>query len=285
MAELKQNFDVLRSQLGFNNPQIETTYFSIRRECLRIDPGAEEDALWQDALERYYVDNLWNIPEFRRFCKPFSDEWTTEPALVIPFETTIANRRNFFNLPLGADAYYAPENFATKIRSIGVWFSNYDTTLLSPTPRIYLIPVGQDRQRCPVGDIDEDIRSWRVLEQCIPEPFRLSEYDLTVDNWIPGVDSVPDTFAGMRRFNRFRAYPDGGFNPAEMTYDSRLVGRSAWNTKWFLIIPGSSLFGDPQLGLDRFMYGPAIPGSNGERVFRGITDIKLFFKTYAYTGY
>ena len=286
LAELKQNFDVLRGQLGFNNPQVETTYFSLRREYFRIAPGTAADQLWEDTLVDYYVDNLWDVPEFRRYCKPFGSEMTREPGLVIDFSTIIANRQNFFGKSLGADAYYAPENFATKIRSVGVWFNNYDTAIMSPSPRVYLIPVGQDRQRCPDGSmLEQGIRSWRVLEQCIPEPFQLTEYVFGIADLIPGVDSVPDSFAGMRRFARFRAYPDGGFNPAEMTYDSRLVGRSVWNTRWLLIIPGSSLLGRPEEGLNRFMYGPEIPGSQGDRPFSGVEDIKLFFKTYAYPGY
>ncbi|MHC4343333.1 MAG: hypothetical protein ACYSUP_01445 [Planctomycetota bacterium] len=55
-------------------------------------------------------------------------------------------------------------------------------------------------------------------------------------------DSVPGPLAEIRRYTRFRAYPDGGFDPSEMTYDSRLIGRSVWNTRWLLIIPGHSLY-------------------------------------------
>ena len=41
----------------------------------------------------------------------------------------------------------------------------------------------------------------------------------------------------MRKFSDFRAYPDsGGFSTSEATQDSRLIGRSVWNTRWLLII-------------------------------------------------
>ena len=81
--------------------------------------AAAADADWRLKLESLKVDDLWDIPEFRRYCKPFSSEDSTEPALVIRFGTEVANRLNFFGWPLGADAYYAPENFAETV-CIGV---------------------------------------------------------------------------------------------------------------------------------------------------------------------
>ncbi len=56
----------------------------------------------------------------------------------------------------------------------------------------------------------------------------------------------------------------------EMTYDTRLVGRSVWNTRWLLIIPGGTLNADAAAGLDTFV--------------RNISDIKLFFQTYGFSG-
>jgi len=283
LAELKQNFDVFKTMMGFNNPQIETTWFSLRKENFRIADYAVSNPDWQKELDKYYVYDLWELPEFRRYCKPFDTEDVALPGFVIPFQTNITNALNFFGWPGGADPFYAPENFVTKIRSVGVWFSNYDTTIMSPTPRVYLIPVGQDVVRADIGEI----RSWQVVEQSIPLPFQIDEYDLANNfEWIPMNDSVPGPFAEIRRYTRFRAYPDGGFNPDEMTYDSRLIGRSVWNTRWLLIIPGHSLYlSDPWEGMERFISGAAIPGGDGERTGNGVTDIKLFFKTYAYPGY
>ena len=233
--------------MGFNNPQIETTWFSLRKEHFRIVEGAQSDSDWQIQLDQYYVADLWDMPEFRRYCKPFDSEDVILPAIVIPFETNITNGLNFFGWPGGADPYYAPENFVTKIRSAGIWFSDYDTSIMSPTPRVYLIPVGQDIVRADVGEI----RTWRVVEQRIPEPFPIVEYDITNNfEWIPMNDTVAGPFADIRRYTRFRAYPDGGFNPDEMTYDSRLIGRSVWNNRWLLIIPGHSLYlNDPWEGI------------------------------------
>ena len=73
-----------------------------------------------------------------------------------------------------------------------------------------------------------------------------------------------------------RAYHDsGGFTPSEMTTDTRLIGRSVWNTKWLLIIPGDLLLDPPEMGIDRFIGDPVDPG---------VSDILLYFQTYAYSG-
>ena len=55
-----------------------------------------------------------------------------------------------------------------------------------------------------------------------------------------------------------------------MSADSRLIGRSVWNTRWLLIIPGGTLQADPNEGLRLFI--------------NGVSDIQIFFKTYAYSG-
>ena len=49
-------------------------------------------------------------------------------------------------------------------------------------------------------------------------------------------------FGAQRRFSDFRAYPEISGDPVR---DTRLVGRSVWNTQWILMIPGSTLNADP----------------------------------------
>ena len=79
-----------------------------------------------------------------------------------------------------------------------------------------------------------------------------------------------------------RAYHDSGqFVEAETHNNGRLIGRSAWNTQWMLIIPGSTLLSDPEEGIERFIHGALV---NGERDGNGIKDIKLFFQTYSISG-
>ena len=150
MGQMAQNFDVLKSQLGFNNPQIETNRFSLRREAFRLLEDSDDE--WEDKLENEFrVDDLWQIPEFRRYCKPFAPESAgPQPGLVIPFETTVTFGLNFFGWPLGpGDSAYDPSHFATKIRAVGIWFTNYSGLPLSNTPRVYLVPVGADVLRSP----------------------------------------------------------------------------------------------------------------------------------------
>ena len=55
-----------------------------------------------------------------------------------------------------------------------------------------------------------------------------------------------------------------------MIYDSRLIGRSVWNSDWLLIIPGAGLHADPTTGLSLLT--------------ETISDIKLNFMTYSHQG-
>ncbi|MCA9468257.1 MAG: hypothetical protein KC643_22845, partial [Nitrospira sp.] len=293
MKRMWQNFQVLKPQLGLNNPQEETNRFSLRRELFRLGMEEESNSRWQETLTGYTVDDLWNVPEFRQYARPFSPPGIPQPGLVIPFSTTISPGMNIFGQPLeGRDSYLSATNFATKIRAVGVWFSNYNNVQLSETPRVYLIPVGEDKLRTPSASSD-GIRSWRVVDQKIPTPFPIVNSDLTGNpDWIPSVHTTVEEMFRVRRHSDFKAHHDSGVvKESEMTFDSRLVGRSVWNTKWLLIIPGQNLFHDPAEGLRRFIHGPLSgsgfyggAGEEGERNKNGVSDIKLFFHTYAYSG-
>jgi hypothetical protein len=284
MARMSQNFGVLKGQLGFNNPQQETNRFSLRSELFRIQRGFAGNTLWRETLWRHVVANVLDVPEFERYCRAFQPHLAVEPGIVIPFETNINFGLNFFGWPLGGgDNAYDSTNFATKVRSVGVWFSNYNNLGggMSNTPRVYLIPVGSDIQRSPSA-FSGEIREFRVFDQLLPIPFPIGGGDLNDLGWIPGVDTLSDTFAALRRFPSFRAYHDSGlFNTAEVARDSRLIGRSVWNTRWLLIIPAGTLHSDREEGLNRFIDG-ALFGD--KRDGNGVSDIKLFFETYAYPG-
>ncbi len=287
MGQMRQNFDVLKGQLGFNNPQIETNRFSLRREAFRL--LEESDEAWADKLENEFrVDDLWQLPEFRRYCKPFAPESAgAQPGLVIPFETTVTSGLNFFGFPLGpGDSAYDATHFATKIRQVGSWFTNYSGLPLSNTPRVYVVPVGADVLRSPSDDLFTT-REWQVVDQVIPVPFTLGAADLDDPFWIPMNDTLSDNFASIRRIGTFRAYHTDGIEPVEpdeLSTDSRLIGRSVWNRRWLMIIPGATLLADPDEGLDTFIHGQLIPGGGGERDGNGVKDIQIYFSTYAYTG-
>ena len=277
LARLSQNFQVYKGQLGFNNPQIETNRFALRRELFRFKDDQASDVVWRAELENYVVNNLWNFPPFRRFCRPFADESIgTQPGLVIPFSTEVNFGYNFFGWPLGArDSAYDPSNFATKIRAVGVWFKGYENANLSSTPRVYLVPVGADVLRTPDGD-DFTTREWYVMDQKLPVPFPVSDAELSEETWIPVHESLSDVLGEARRFSSFRAFPDlddmseADIIQTQSTTDTRLVGRSVWNSQWLLIIPGGTLLADPAAGLNAFV--------------NNVEDIKLFFQTYAYSG-
>jgi hypothetical protein len=282
LARLTQNFDVYRGQLGFNNPQVEDNRFSLRKELFR---QAGNDEAWRKTLEDSRVANLWDVPEFKRYARPFTVESAGEqPGLVIRFPTTVTFGLNFFGHQLGGgDSAYDPTNFATKVRAVGTWFQGYDGAALSNTPRVYLIPVGMDVLRSASGG-DFKTREWRVVDQKLPAPFPLGASDLANPAWIPANDSLSDTYGDIRRTSSFRAYHDSGaYEPSQSINDSRLIGRSVWNTEWMLIIPGGTLSYDSEEGLNRFIHGQVnLDGTT--RDGEGITDILLHFQTYGFSG-
>ncbi|KMT64331.1 PA14 domain-containing protein [Catenovulum maritimum] len=291
LSTLKVNFDVLKTQMGFNNPQTESGRFSLRHGLFRIpnDSGTtDDDQLWRNTLAQYKVDDLWDVPEFRRFVRNFAPESAgSQPGLVIPFSSTIEFGKNFFGWPLsGGDHAYDASNFATKVRSVGVWFDDYNNSALSTTPRVYLVPVGLDVMYVP-DSLELDTREWEVVDQVIPVPLPARDSDLNSNSWIPSADSVSGSFDKIRRHSSFRAYHDSGvFDVNSMTFDSRLVGRSVWNTRWMLIIPGGTFLANSDDGMNTFIYGQKVPGAANasQRDGNGVSDIKLFFQTYSYSG-
>jgi len=286
LAELSLNFDVLKGQMGFNNPQIETNRFSLREELFRIPPGPEGDEEWRAKLQELRVANLWDVPDFRRFARPFAPESAgPQPGLVVEFPTTVTFGLNFFGWELGpGDSSYDSSQFATRVRSVGSWFGNYNQLPLADDPRIYLIPAGADVLRAPDA-FDFRTREWQIVEQVLPIPFPLDLQDLERFDWFPTGDTLIGSPTDVRRYGRFRAFHlSEPFDPAEVTADSRTIGRSVWNTKWLMLIPGGTFLSDPVDGLDTFIEGAEIPDGGGERDGNGVSDILIFFTTYAYQG-
>lgn len=282
LARLGQNFEVYRGQLGFTTPETETGKFSLRSELFRIQAGdlrtnalnglVSTNTSWPAQLQQCRVPDLWQVPEFRRFCRPFAPESAgPQPGLVIRIPTTITFGLNYFGWPLGpGDSAYDPSRFATKVRSAGVWFKSYSLADLSMTPRVYLVPAGLDILRSPSGN-DLETREFNVVDQKLPVPFPIGASDLSNPNWIPINDSLSEAYGDIRRFSSFRAYHDrGDFTESEATKDTRLIGRSVWNTQWLLIIPGGTFLYDPNRGLDTFI--------------ATVGDIRIFFQTYSYSG-
>lgn len=275
LARLEANWGVLKTQLGVVQPQIADTRFSVREELLRISGNTSDETAnqsWRRALTQARIPDLWALPEFKRYCRPFAPESAgAQPAIVLRFPTKIEFGLNFFGWPLaGGDSTYDPSQYSTKIARAGVWLSGSDGTRVSQTPRVYLVPVGVDVLRVPTGS-DLQTREFRLVDQLIPPPFPIGAADLKNPSWIPSVDTLGGNFTQIRRYGALPARHDAGiYAEQDLTNDTRLIGRSAWNTDWILIIPGGTLLNDPNDGIDAFI--------------DSVSDIKLYFQTYSYSG-
>ncbi len=276
LARMNANWDVLKGRLGINNPEQHLNVFSLRNEWFRIGSptgtteSAASQALWQNALWNCVVDDLPAVPEFQRYCLSFFSTNGAEPGIVIPFATTIDFGRNFFGWPLaGGDNAYDATRFATKIQSVGLQFIGYNPSL-ADAPTAYLVPLGVDALRSPAA-ADGVPEPWMVVDQALPVPYALSSGDMNEPDWLPLVDSLSGGLMQIRKHPSFRAYHDlAAFTPDEICSNQRLIGRSAWNTQWVLIIPAGSL------GANRNQALQTLIGS--------ITDIYLYINAYSYAG-
>jgi hypothetical protein len=285
LARLKSDWDAVKSRYGIDNPDSATTRFSLRKELFRISPsGTTSDEQWANALATCYATNLNDVDVYRRYCVPYGASTNKEPGLVIHFSGSIVPGANYFGWPVGGgDNFYDPTWLSTRIRAVGVWFAGYNITWntnnasgagLANTPNVYLVPAGTDTIVSGADRTRTKTRTWTVLDQILPLPSGLGAADLT---------PLATATGERRRHSAFRAHHDAGnFTEDELCTNARLIGRSVWNTDWVLIIPGRSLLADPDEGLNRFIHGALQP--DGTRDGHGVTDIRLYFQTYSYSG-
>lgn len=161
--------------------------------------------------------------------------------------------QNFFGQPLGpGDSSYDVTQFSTTIASVGVWFDGYDTTRLARPPGSTCC---QPAATCCVRATPTNrLRYWNVAEQLLPLPYALGEAEMSNPSWIVTNDGLDGQIFERKPYTRFRAYPYmEDFIPDEMNTDTRLIGRSVWNTRWVLVTLGSTLLADSQQGLQRFI--------------------------------
>jgi hypothetical protein len=288
LAEMDENWLVLKPRLGINNPQPYATWFSLRHDLFRIYGDEAGDNAWKKELRKYVVEDLNEIAEFRHYCQKLSGSTAQkEPGLVIPFSSLIAHGYNFFGEELiGGDSALDSTYFATHIASAGVHFEGFDDTYLAKTPTAFLVPVGEDRMKA-VGDNDT-VLSWKVVDQTIPAPYQIGSTELNNPDWTPLYDGATggnDIGARIRKHPSFRAYYGKvGAAPQDSELDcKRLIGRSAWNTRWLLIIPAGSLGNDREAALSAFINGVDY-NRDGKLDFKGVHDIKLGLKTYSTSG-
>ena len=288
LAEMDENWLVLKPRLGINNPQSHATWFSLRHDLFRIYDGEDGDKAWKTALRKYKVDDLNEVAEFRHYCQPLAGSTAEkEPGFVIPFGSLIAHGYNFFGEEIApGDAALDSTYYATHISAAGVHFEGFDDGVFSKTPSAYLVPVGEDRMRA-VGDMDT-ILSWKVVDQTIPAPYAIGSTQLDDPDWTPLYDGATggnDLGARIRKHPSFRvSYDDVGKEPNDESLDcTRLVGRSAWNTRWLLIIPAGAMNADRDAAISAFING-VDSDRDGKLDFEGVKDIKLGLKTYSTSG-
>lgn len=312
LAEMQSDWSVLKGRLGFNNPDSYGTTASLRTENYRILPGTDGDANWKDVLERGRMDNLLTDPDVRRLCMQIDrGNGLAVPGIVLEFATTISDGNNLFGQPLAAgDHTYNSSSYATKIFAAGIALPGYkgmdvpapnssavsstgsvspadpnlaflDSSALSATPYVYLIPVGVDSMRSPPLGDESAIRTWSVQDVTIPIPFNIGSSDFSTKKLWQSADSLSEPLFSIRKHQAFRPVPTaevftpniyngiGGLSRSQFT-NSRLVGRSVWNSRWKIVIPGHTLLNDPTEGLNRFI--------------QSVKDIKLHFVTYSYSG-
>ena len=132
----------------------------------------------------------------------------------------------------------------------------------------------------PLGDTSA-IRTWSVDDLAIPLPFNVGESGFSTKPLWQSSDSLTERLFAIRKHQAFRPVSTAAcFSPNLYTgvgtlqrsqyTNNRLVARSVWNSQWKLVIPGKTLLNNPNEGLDSFI--------------QTVTDVKLHFVTYSYSG-
>jgi hypothetical protein len=208
------------------------------------------------------------------------------------------------------DHAFSPSSFATKIHAVGVALEGYrgmdspaanqgavgfgggvspsdpatpflDPLALSATPYVYLVPAGLDSMRSPPLGDQSVVRTWAVDDVAVPLPFNIGGSDFSTFPFWRSAESLTEPLFAIRKHQAFRPVASASLFPAELFgpfgqlqqsqyTNRRLIGRSVWNSRWKLVIPGRTLLHDPEEGLDRFI--------------QTVRDIKLRLVTYSYAG-
>ena len=272
LAEMKREYEEFRQQLGI--PVSEPETLSLRTGLFRIPSGTTDDSeeyllgngeVWRTTLQSYLVPSLENVTELRGCCRGVPNG----SALVIPFSTPLADSGNQFNhfgfLIGGGDAGFNSSQIDCKLATVRVVFDGYDQKNLARTPRVYLIPAGQDVFRSPplrgaVGSSLE-VRRWSLGPGRLPET--------TPGQLAPNV-SAAGRLASVYRERRFGPFDAVlGFEQIDEPEQAaratkQYYGRSIYNTRWLLVIPAKLL--NAELSeVETWEHFLGRPGSGGGR--------------------
>ena len=130
------------------------------------------------------------------------------------------------------------------------------------------------RRLAEAGPADIDaVRAFDVKDQALPLPFNLGATSFSSTQFFNANGTLSEQPWILRKHQAFRPVQDAAFFyssvPGEFT-NSRLVGRSVWNSGWKLVIPAKTLLNNEQDGLNRFV--------------ASVKDIELFLRTYSHSG-
>jgi hypothetical protein len=233
-------------------------------------------------------------PDVVAYCRNIrKPDGTPVPGLIIPFSSTIQHTKNFFGLNIAAgDHGFTPGNYATKIFSVGIALPGYvgmdayaagnmnsgapastAPNALSATPYVYLIPCGSDSMLAPpLGDTNI-VRIWKVQDQALPLPYNLGANDFNSTQFFNANGTLSEQPWIIRKHQPFRPVSDPSFFyssvPQEFT-NTRLIGRSVWNSQWKIVIPAYPMLNNENEALNRFA--------------ASVKDIQLFLRTYSHSG-
>ncbi|HEV8355410.1 MAG TPA: hypothetical protein VGQ17_01460 [Gemmatimonadales bacterium] len=294
LARLDANAEVE----GFNRPfeANDDRGFSFRTLFLGIDnqePFPKPDLRFRAFLEQSIVERLEDLSEIQDLAQ-VSVERDYGPAIVIPFSTEVDAGRNFFgkgpDLPFGNANFSLTRNI--KIRNFAIRLDGVDPSPLGADPQsgivfVYLLPAGDSvlRENTNKPRIeDELVTQWGVIDQFLPPPAPIGDLrDLakrSFNPWRSTAQSGGNFLNVIKRQRDAEAQIELG---QPLRFNTNLAGRSAWNTRWLLVIPGSqwTSSGDPVAirgKLLQFIYGREAKPADG----RGITDIRLIIQGYTH---
>jgi hypothetical protein len=265
--------------------------FSFKQNLLGAGFEAGSDLRFRAWLESQIVERLEILAEVRELARIVPDR-DFGPAIVISFSSEIDGDRNFFGR--GPDPPFGNSNFSptrnVKIRSYAIRFDGVDTQALGIDPNsgsvfVFLLPVGESVMR---EDTNEPVLTglpvpWAVVDQFLPVPPIAEDDDLarrSFNPWSSTAQVQGNYLNAVKRHRDSEAQVDLG---QPLRFNTNLAGRSAWNTRWLLIIPGgawtaSSNPAEIRRKLLQFIYGStADPAAN-----RGIFDIRLIIQGYSH---